>query len=440
MTSDCLRKFAVLLPLFVAVWLCPARATDVTVGCAGGIGGQFSSINDALNSLDQFGPHTIMVSGTCTENLFIHDRNGITIFAAVGQTATVANAANPPNLVIQFFRARRMLLIGLTVQGGSGGVLVNEDSDAIIQNCKMQANSGDGFGVQEGASAGIENSIFQNNGGNGVTAGANATLTLATSPQQRIQIRNNHSAGINVDGSFLQINFGTVTIENNGGPGMVATGGRLLIFGDNPTTSGNLYQNNHDGVDIFNGATALFFGQNIVRNNGVVGLQVDGSTADFLGGNLPDGTPDGIVIEGHSLLGVNVTGSSEVSFYGAHRVQNNGSPGGDPNFLSGVRVSRSSTTIAGGTHIGHNVGPGVLADFKSGLEIDSNVSVAGNGEGGVRLLHLSAGEITSRSSTFIQSIFCDDTSLLFGDLGRIQTNCKNEESSSQPTSPPGLKR
>jgi hypothetical protein len=50
--------------------------------------------------------------------------------------------------VIQFFRARRMLLSGLIVQGGSEGVLVNEDSDALIQNCTMQGNLGDGFGVQ----------------------------------------------------------------------------------------------------------------------------------------------------------------------------------------------------------------------------------------------------------------------------------------------------
>jgi hypothetical protein len=440
MKSDCLRKFAVLLPLFVAVWLCPARATDVTVGCAGGIGGQFSSINDALNSLDQFGPHTIMVSGTCTENLFIHDRNGITIFAATGQSATVANAANPPAIVIQFYRARRMLLTGITVQGGSDGVLVNEDSDAIIQSCTMQCSLGDGFRVQQGASAGIENSIFQNNGGNGVSAGANATLTLATSPQQRIQIRKNRFAGIMVDGSFLQINFGTVTSENNGGPGMVATGGRLLIFGDNPTSSGNLFQNNHDGVDIFNGATALFFGQNIVRNNGQVGLQVDGSTADFLGGSLPNGTPDGIDIAGHSLLGVNVTGSSEVSFSGAHKVHYNGSPGGDPDFLSGARVSRSSMTLDGNTHVDHNVGPGVLADFKSGLAILAPVSVLGNGGGGVRLLHLSAGDVTAGLSTSIQSISCDDTSILFGNFQGIHTDCKNEDLSSQATSHPGLKR
>jgi hypothetical protein len=439
MKSKGLRKSAVLLPLLLAMCLCAAHATDVTVGCPGGLVGQFTTINDALNSLDQFGPHSIVVSGTCTENLFVHDRNGITIFAASGQTATVANATNPPNLVIQFYRARRMLLIGLTVQGGSGGILVNEDSDVQIQNCTVQGNAGDGFVVQDGASVGIENSIFQNNTGNGIVAGANATLTLATSPQQRIQIRNNGFAGINVDGSFLQINFGTVTSENNGGPGMVATGGRLLIFGDSPTSNGNLFQNNHDGVDIFNGATALFYGQNIVRNNGQVGLQVDGSTADFLGGSLPNGTPDGIDIAGHSLLGVNVTGSSEVSFSGAHKVHYNGSRG-DPDFLSGARVSRSSMTLDGNTHVDHNVGPGVLADFKSGLAILAPVSVLGNGGGGVRLLHLSAGDVTAGLSTSIQSISCDDTSILFGNFQGIHTDCKNEDLSSQATSHPGLKR
>lgn len=56
MKSYNLQRTVFLLTLFLMVWLCPAQATDVTVGCAGGIGGQFSSINDALNSLDQFGP------------------------------------------------------------------------------------------------------------------------------------------------------------------------------------------------------------------------------------------------------------------------------------------------------------------------------------------------------------------------------------------------
>lgn len=440
MKNDYLQKAAVLFPMFAVLWVCQARATDVTVGCPGGIGGQFTNINDALNSLDQFGPHTISVSGTCKENLLIHDRNGIAISAVSGQTAIVVNAANPPEIVIQFVKARRMSLDGLTVQGGSSGVLVNEDSDAEILNCTMQGNLGDGFGIQEGASATIQNSTFQNNGGSGISEGANATLTLSTYPQQRIQVHDNQAGGINVDGSFFQINFGTVTIENNGGPGLLASGGRLLIFGGNLTTNGNVYQGNRDGIDIVNGATAFFFGQNFVRNNGAVGVQVDGSTADFIGGRRTDGTLDGTNIEKHSLLGVNVTGSSEVSFSGAHKIRNNGTSGGDPEFLSGLRVSRSSATIGDGVQIVDNLGPGVLADFKSGLEVLPHVSVAGNAKGGVRLLHLSAGDVTVHSSTSIQSISCDDTSILFGHFKGIHTNCKNDESSSQSTSPPGLRR
>jgi len=379
MNSSSIRKTVVLLPLLLLVCLSAASATDVTVGCPGGIGGQFSSITDALNFLDQFGPHTIMVSGTCTENVIIQRRNGIAIYAAPGQNATVANAANPPSFVIQTFGAHQISLSGLTVQGGSDGILVNGDSEAQIADCTFQNNSVDGFAMQGGSIGDIENSIFQNNGGSGIDVGANATLTLSTYRDQRIQISNNHGGGITMDGSFLQINFGTVTIENNGGPGLVASGGRLLIFGGNLPTNGNIYQGNVDGIDIFNGATALFFGQNFVRNNGAVGMQIDGSTADFIGGTLPDGTPDGTVIEGHSLVGVNVTGSSEVSFAGAHKIQNNGSAGGNPDFLSGLRVSRSSTTTGGGMSIVNNVGPGILVDFKGGIEILPRVSITGNG-------------------------------------------------------------
>jgi Right handed beta helix region len=427
-TQRCGRR---ILPLVfcVAASLAPAFGTDVTVGCPGGIGGQFTSINDALNSLDQFGPHTITVSGTCTENLLIHDRDGIAMFAAAGQTATIVNAAAPPQIVIQFFRARRMSLNGFVVQGGTDGVLVNEDSDVNIQNSTMQNNSGDGFVVQEGASADIENSTFQQNGGSGITAAAHSTLTLATFPTQRIRSTSNGYTGINVDGSFLQVNFGTVTIEHNAGPAILVTGGRLLIFGD-----GNLYQDNGEGVDLFNGSSALFFGQNLIRNNGAVGLQVDGSSADFLGGTLQNGTPDGTVIEGHTLLGANITGSSEVTFNGAHKIHNNGSSGGDPEFLSGIRISRSSTTLEGGTQVANNVGPGILADFSSGLEIIPDVSILQNGQGGIHLLHMSVAELAG-PSLIIQSISCDSTSLLFGNLSGDIIDCKNAEPATSAVHP-----
>lgn len=296
------RIGALLVTLSIPLFASTAFATDVTVGCAGGQPGQFATITAALNSLDTFGPHTITVTGTCNESLFIADRDGVSITAPVGQTATV-NASSPSDIVIQFLRARRMLLRGLVIQGGSSGVIVNFGSDAFIQNCTIQNNSGSGLRSQQNASLVVENSTLQKNGGSGLTVGADSNVTLSTFPTQRIHINDNGFAGIEVDGSYLQVNFGTVTIENNARSAILADGGRLLIFGDSPEATGDLFQNNGDGIDLFNGTRATFFGHNTIRNNGSVGLQVDGSSLQVFGGTLPNGSPDGMLVEGHSILG-----------------------------------------------------------------------------------------------------------------------------------------
>jgi hypothetical protein len=66
------------LRLFVLLFLFPtaAVATNVAVDCATG-----GSINAALASLDSVGPHTITVTGTCTEDVNVNLRNQLTIQA-----------------------------------------------------------------------------------------------------------------------------------------------------------------------------------------------------------------------------------------------------------------------------------------------------------------------------------------------------------------------
>jgi len=409
------------MTLFVIVAGDAALAANVTVGCPGGQRGQFTSVSAALNSLDVFGPHTITVTGTCTESLFISDRDGITITTPPGETATI-HAANATDIVIHFFRARRMLLQGLVIQGGSVGVIVNFGSDAIIQSCTIENNSSDGLHPQQNASLVVENSTLQNNGGSGITVESGANVTLSTYPNQRININNNHYAGVIVDGAFLQVNFGTVTIENNLGPGLATNGGRLLVFGDSPVGPGTLVQNNGEGIDISNGTSALFYGQNTIRNNGSVGLQVDGASVQLFGGSLQTGAPDGVVIEGHATLGVNITGSAEVIFNGQHNIRGNGTPGADPFFGFRVRVSRASATVSGGTQITGNNGPGILSDFNSRLQLGPDLTIAGNTAGGVRLLHLSLGDVVApfRSSQYVT---CDSTSQLFGELAGLAVRC-----------------
>lgn len=425
--------------VFISLFATSTFATDVTVGCPGGSPGQFPSITAALNSLDLFGPHTIIVTGTCTENLIIADRNRLTITAPNGRIATV-NAAAPSDTVILLFRAHQISLNNLIVQGGSTGIQVALASDAVIQNCKVQNNSGDGVLMQSNSTLDLENSTSQKNGRAGLSAESDSNVTLSTFPTQRIHFNNNGYAGINVDRSYLQINFGTVTVENNIGPAIFASGGRLLLFGDNPNGIGSLFRSNGEGIDFFNATSATFFGLNKITNNGAVGLQVQGSSLQLYGGALPNGSPDGTLIEGHTTLGVNVTSSADVMFDGSHTIRRNGTLGADPTFASGLRVSRASATISGGTKITGNIGPGILSDFNSSVQIGPNATISGNTDVGVRLFHMSAGNIIA-PFTSNQLVTCDNTSLLFGDVAGHPANCSTAlEVPSSVASPGGIKR
>ena len=370
-----------------------------------------------LNALDLEGPNTITVTGTCTENLFIDSRERLVIQAAPGQTPTI-NAADSSGIVLHIFQSREIGLIGLVLQGGQSGLLVNQTSDVGIQGCTIQNNSGDGVHVQIGSVLVIENSTMQNNGGNGLFENGGSSVTLATFPAQRIRILSNAGEGIHTEGSFLQVNFGTLDVENNAGAAIAQLGGRLLIFSGG-VGGGNLFQGNGEGIDVFNAGSARFFGRNVIQNNGDVGLQVWGSSVLFTGGGtLPDGTLNATIIEGHATAGVNVVRLGELTMNGPHQIQSNGSLVADPMFRAGIRVARGSLTLTNGVQISNNTGPGIRADANAGFSL-TNVTVSSNTEEGVHVFRQSVAGFFQPLSIVgngIASISCDTTSLIYGDL------------------------
>jgi hypothetical protein len=121
---------------------------------------------------------------------------------------------------------------------------------------------------------------------------------LATQANERIRVLRNGGDGIDVDGSFFQVNFGTLYFENNPGAAIVQTGGRLVMV-DDGVNGGSLFQGNGEGIDIFQAGSAHFFGRNVIRGNGDVGIQVWGSSALFDGfGTLPDGSLSATIVQG----------------------------------------------------------------------------------------------------------------------------------------------
>ena len=420
------RKFVLLVLSLLASLLCtqPAMANNVTVDCSGQTPGVFTSLQAAIDSLDVTGPHTINVSGTCTENIHIFNHDRVDIFSAGSQAATIS-AADPNAIVVHIFESHRVAFFGLVIQGGTTGVLVNQTSDVHMLNCTVQNNSSDAVAVQIGSTLNLDfSNTIQNNGGAGLVESGASSVTLATVPGQKIKILGNAGDGIDMDGSFLQINFGSLDVENNAGAGISQSGGRLLVFGG---PDGILVHGNGEGIDVFNAGSATFFGKNnTISNNGEVGLQILGSSVMFNGHT---------VIQGHSVVGVNVVRLGELTM-GPSQILNNGDPTADPTLRGGIRVVRSSLTLARGTNVSNNIGPGIRADQNTGISL-SNVTVSGNTEQGVLVGRQSVAGFSQPltiTGNGTASVSCDSTSLLFGDLtGVTKLDCNRIE---RPQGPP----
>jgi hypothetical protein len=81
--------------LFIAIWSpISGWAADLQVVCPSGGPGAYPSINAALNALDSQGPNSINVSGACTENIFLNNRERLSILGSSNQSTTIA-AADP---------------------------------------------------------------------------------------------------------------------------------------------------------------------------------------------------------------------------------------------------------------------------------------------------------------------------------------------------------
>src|SRR5713226_884306 len=149
--------------LAAVIFLLPsaAWATTVSVDCNAG-----GSINTALSGLDLEGPNTIIVTGTCHENVAIVDRERLTIAAPFPQTATIV-AADPTDNVIFILRSRSIFLRRLVVTGGSIGLFIVR-SEVQMNGSTIQNNTDVGVAVSQMSSLQFAGNAVQNNG-DGIT-------------------------------------------------------------------------------------------------------------------------------------------------------------------------------------------------------------------------------------------------------------------------------
>jgi len=217
----------------IAVFPIVAHAGTLYVNCGGHKG--LTQIQKAINLLQQAqtsGSNTILVSGSCKENITIQSLDNLTLTAQNG--ASITDASNGALDVIDVIDSRRVSINGFTINGGANGVVCNNYSLCrfsanTIQNSVgtgvmvrssqvrfegdiLQNNTAQGLGVVNGGQANGDSLTIHGNG-NGVLVVAKGTLFLTNSVVQE-----NQNVGLRaVEGSTLRIIGSTVTGNGSNG-------------------------------------------------------------------------------------------------------------------------------------------------------------------------------------------------------------------------------
>ena len=366
-----------------------SKDRTVTVDCASG-----DTIATALTRGDDRKSLTIVISGTCSENVVIN-RSDVKLAAATsGATVIGADAT----LDVIRVTGSRTTIDGITITGGRNGITADGAAGLIVQNALVQGTGRTGIVYGHGASGIVDNVTVTGNARDGIAIDAasatviNSRATLNT--RHGIGAFNNGSSRIGIDNSN---NPAGNTVSGNGANGININFGSGVLLAMNDI-SGN--------------------GTNATPGNPRNGIALNSATADLIGGNT---------ISGNAGQGINLRmssvsiGDTSFGFTSVNTISGNGNaaaPGGIFAFLgSAVNMQNAvingnngfgmvlslrsegniaSTTIQNNVAVGANPGDGIRLAFGSGLFAAAPVgTISGNAGFGVNCTDAESSEVNS---------------------------------------------
>lgn len=396
------QLFRALMFISVLSFALAAMATNVTVDCNAS-----QTINGALSTLDNQGPHTISVSGNCVENVVVAQRERVSIFAAPGTTLTPATPNGRPLNIIE---SQSIAVDGFTITGGRG-VAVQQNSTANLSNLDVSGSAATGIIITEGSRV-------------------NASV---------LHVHNNTRTGVAVSGESSLV-IDTSNIESNGVSGFSVTNSRLLVFGGDGTPGSETYirNNTNNGIGASTTGYVELDGDVRVQNNGSNGILAIHTVSLFVFGPLGF-----IENNGGSGIYVGETSHGEID---SITIRNNGSNSGSATGRDGVHVvDNADFYIDSATTITGNAGNGVTVDTAGVFNSVGTNTINSNGGDGV-FFHANATGHWTAADTIVgnggNSITCDDSSFVFGDLTGVNgIKCKNvEKTSGNPHGAAGTRR
>ena len=233
------------------------------------------TLSNFLAGLDPDKASTILVSGTCTDNLHINGINRLTLLGSPG--ATINDASGGNDFVVTVTNTLSFDFEGFTINGGGVGFVCGTYSTCLLAGNTIQNSLGPGVIVNR-SNAILQGDTIQNNISRGVQAMNAANVTLAGET-----VRNNGLAGVFASyGTNLNVQFSVIT-SNGGAAGIRVVEHSTLRLLDS-TVSGN----RNDGVNLESASAGTFENVStgsIISGNAGAGIQVaDQSFGDFSNG------------------------------------------------------------------------------------------------------------------------------------------------------------
>jgi parallel beta-helix repeat protein len=240
------------------------------------------SINATLGALSKVGKTrgvTILLSGTCNEDVLIQGFDRLTLMTTT--SATINDPSGGTKITVDIEDSRSVTVQGFTINGGAEGVLCGASSVCYLTGNTVQSaldsgilvsaastanlsaniveNNGRGLSANLNSSANSNNDTFQGNAGSGIAANQGYVATFTSIIQNN---GSNGAAGINAI-NHSAIRLITSTVTGNGAAGVQVQGGSEGTFEETGVT-----QNALAGVIVKDLSYARFSTSNITGNLG----------------------------------------------------------------------------------------------------------------------------------------------------------------------------
>jgi hypothetical protein len=258
----------------LAVFPVAVQAGTLHVNCDSSTG--LTRIQKAINFLQRAGsegPTTILVSGSCKENITIQSMDNLTLTAQNGASITDRSHGNAD--LLDILDSRRVAVNGFAINGGANGVVCGDTSLCRFDGNTVQGSPNYGV-VISNSQANLSGDTLQNNAGRGLSI-----INGGQANADSLTVQGNFDGIVlNTRGTLILSNS---KVQGNQNRGILATtASTIRLFASTVTANAG------DGVHLQQNSSARFdnfFGPNTITNNGGAGVSVGDLSFAFFDAN-----------------------------------------------------------------------------------------------------------------------------------------------------------